>query len=257
MVGIMTFREMHHTHKVLITVAIFMLMGIELRDIRKDHIESEQRIAKDRKEAADQFSKIADGLKESIDTSHQQFVSTIEGVKTAIAASTEAVNNTRPRAILEFTSMTVYGPSLPISIGKPIKFNVNFTNTGNDVALQAVHYAHIYVDRPDDNAVQVQIYRKFDQWATHAGVEKRLNVEQHTPAIFSFDSEPFTAEEVADILSKKKTLYVLIRFTWVDTAGIWISDTCAGYQDATHDLSIGHPCHGIGFNHRYAGKLIK
>jgi hypothetical protein len=41
--AVMTFRETGHTQKVLLTLAIFALVGIELRNIRTDRAETERR----------------------------------------------------------------------------------------------------------------------------------------------------------------------------------------------------------------------
>jgi len=47
-VGVMTFREMVHTQKVLAALAILLLMGVEVRNIRSDQYARDQQIKTDR-----------------------------------------------------------------------------------------------------------------------------------------------------------------------------------------------------------------
>jgi hypothetical protein len=46
--GVVTFAEMRGTHKLLATLAIFALMGIEIKGIRKDPKESDLQAAEQR-----------------------------------------------------------------------------------------------------------------------------------------------------------------------------------------------------------------
>src|SRR5579872_6481743 len=58
--AIMTFRDMHHTHKVLFTGAILLLVFLEFRDIRIDRAESDRKALSDRLEQDRQFKNVRD-----------------------------------------------------------------------------------------------------------------------------------------------------------------------------------------------------
>ena len=99
--AILTFREMQNTHKFLATLAIFALMGIELRDIRGDRVKLDAAQTQALKENRDGFDTIANGLKTAIKNSQQQFDATIKrsdaiATKTAEAASFASGGNSFP-----------------------------------------------------------------------------------------------------------------------------------------------------------------
>jgi hypothetical protein len=90
--AIMTFREMRHTQKVMLTIGIFGLMGIELRDIRKDRIKSDSDQAAALRENRDGFGSIANGLKNAINESQQQFEATMKRSDAIISKAAEAAS---------------------------------------------------------------------------------------------------------------------------------------------------------------------
>lgn len=77
--AIMTFREMHHTHKLLATLAIFALMGIELRDIKKDRADSDAVQSSIREREAKTFDSIGKGIETAIANAKSGFDSTAKG----------------------------------------------------------------------------------------------------------------------------------------------------------------------------------
>src|SRR5258706_522681 len=152
--AIMTFRNMHATHKMLATIAIFVLMGIELNDIRKDRAKTDAQQGADRKEASENFTAIATGIKTAISNSSEQFHETVAGLKSTLNATRQTIENTRPRAILEFADMSPVPQYLPIATNHSIVFNVTFINAGNEEAKQLDHLARIYVGKLDDAETQ-------------------------------------------------------------------------------------------------------
>ena len=89
-VAVMTLRQMKHTQKFLLTLTIFALMGIELKDIRKDRIKSDGDQATALKENRDGFASIADGLKNAIVDSQRQFAATMMRSDAIINKTSEA-----------------------------------------------------------------------------------------------------------------------------------------------------------------------
>ncbi len=76
--------------------------------------------------------------------------------------------------------------------------------------------------------------------------EYRKNFHGSVPAganpFISFDSDPLTNDDVAALANATKTLYVVLRLSWVDETGRWASDLCAGYQDKLFTSEVTHPC---------------
>ena len=90
--AILAFREMRHAHKLLATIAIFALMGIEIRDIRKDRLESDKSAAAQRQKDNDTFNAISDGIKTAITQSQNQFAATKQGVDKVLSKTKEAAD---------------------------------------------------------------------------------------------------------------------------------------------------------------------
>jgi hypothetical protein len=93
MVSVMAFREMHNTHKLLATLAIFVLMGIELRDIRKDRIKSDTEQAAARAASEANFKAIGNGISSAIAQSQNQFSTTVQHVDHVSGLAEKALNN--------------------------------------------------------------------------------------------------------------------------------------------------------------------
>jgi hypothetical protein len=222
-------------------LVMFGLLFVET--IRKDRLDNEWRQEQAHKEQKQNFTDIGVGLKAAIKESQQQFSATMSNIDTTLKTSERTLKNTLPYAALEFQQMTPYGPSLPIAVGQELEFNLWFTNSGTDTATRTHHEAKVYVRRPDNVEDEKQIANDFDeQWkrSTHS---KANDIRPHAPAFFSFKSEPITDSEVKGVLGHTLTLYVLVRFTWSDQTGNWIGAECFSFQDATHDLIVGHQCH--------------
>ena len=64
--AILAFRSMSSIQKLFATLAIFSLIGIELRDIRKDRTESDRLQQRSRSESEAHFKAIADSIRENI-----------------------------------------------------------------------------------------------------------------------------------------------------------------------------------------------
>ncbi len=90
-VAVMAFRDMHSTHKLLATLAIFALMGIELHDITKDREASDKQQSDDRKKANESFTAIADGIKVAITNSQVQFLATMKRSGIAVGLAREEI----------------------------------------------------------------------------------------------------------------------------------------------------------------------
>jgi|SRR5471030_121849 hypothetical protein len=90
-VGVMTFREMVHTQKVLAALAILLLMGVEVRNIRSDQYARDQQIKTDRiaedNRFADLLKQQQHNFAEVLAQNRSQFNATIHRTDRLIARS--------------------------------------------------------------------------------------------------------------------------------------------------------------------------
>jgi hypothetical protein len=228
--------------KAIWTFVMFALVWLEIRSIYLDRNAHDREQAAARAEQLKQFGEIAKGIGATLDSSQKQFDATMARIETTMQTSEKTLRNTQPVAALEFRSMTVYGPSLPIAVGRQLEFNISFTNVGNDSTRNSNYDARLYVRRLDDTEAQREIANDFDQWWGMSQHPGGAAIRPNYPSFFSFRSLPLTENEVSGILNHSLTLYVLIRFTWTDRTGRWASDECFAFQDPTHDFEVGHPC---------------
>ncbi|SRR6266487_1145653 len=249
-VAVMMLMDMRPVHKGIYVLIVIGLILIENRALDKERTDSAKEQNDRRMEENDRFRSIADGLAGAIQQGEKQFDTTIARIETTLKTSEETLKNTLPIAALEFQSMSVYAPSLPIAVGHQLEFNVSFTNIGNDMARNYDHETRLYVRRLDDLEAQREIASDFNQSWGMSQRSKGAAIRPNYPAFFSFKSLPLKEDEVNGVLDHSLTLYVLIRFTWTDRTGRWASDECFAFQDPMHDLVAGHPC-AIFTQHRY------
>lgn len=228
--------------KAIWTFLMFALVLLEIRSIYLDRDAHDKEQAAAREEQLKQFGEIAKGINATIDKSQMQFDATMARIETTLKTSEETLNNTQPIAALEFRTMSVYQPSLPIAVGRQLEFNVAYTNAANDTARNYNYDARLYVRRLDDPEAQREIAIDFNRWWDISQHPTSAAIRPNYPSFFSFRSLPLTENEVSGVLNHSLTLYVLIRFTWTDRTGRWASDECFAFQDPTHDLEVGHPC---------------
>lgn len=102
--AIMTFRDMHHTHKLLFTLAILLLVWLEFTDIRLDRKDSDDK-------TVEQISKQAKSFKEIRDAQDQSFQKTADGLRAAIAridftlqSANQIQEQTEPHAVMQFAN---------------------------------------------------------------------------------------------------------------------------------------------------------
>lgn len=234
-------------------LVMFGLLYVETRAIRKDRCDNEDKQEQVHKEQKQNFIDIGDGIRAQIKESQEHFDATMSRIDMTLKTSEATLRNTQPIASLEFKSMSVYAPSLPIAVGHQLEFNVEFTNAGNDTTRSYDRDARLYVRRLDDPEAQREIADDFNKWWDVSQHPASTSLRPNYPGFFSFKSFPLTESEVSGVLNHNLTIYALIRFTWTDRTGRWASDECFAFQDPTHDLTTGHPC--ISFTrHRYKAK---
>ena len=233
--------------KALWTAIMFLLVFLEIKSIYQDRNthENEQQYA--REEQLKEFQKIADGIDRTLTNSQQQFSATMGRIDTTLQTSERTLRNTRPSASLEFQKMLPYGPSLPIAPNHPLQFNIWFTDYGNDVARDSTIGAKFYARKPGDKQAEKEIDADFDRWwkASSFSIpesQQGLTIKPNYPTFTSITSDPFSETDVKGLLDHTLTLYVLIRVTWWDRTGHWVTDDCSWYQDPTHDFVVSLPC---------------
>lgn len=88
----MTFRDMKHTQKVFLTIAIFVLMGFELGDISRDRADAQRSQTEALKQNREGFAEIANGLKTAIKETTGGFTTTLSKMQGLADLSTENLN---------------------------------------------------------------------------------------------------------------------------------------------------------------------
>jgi hypothetical protein len=242
--------KMQRWQKVMWMLLIGAFLLLEFRAIDKDRTDFARGDSSRRQQETQQFQSIANGLTASLEQSQRHFDATMKSIGVAQTAAEKTVVNTQPRASLEFQSINPNGPFSPTSTGQTQWFTVNFTNAGNDVALNPQFGAKAYIQKPDDRKVEEELSRDFDDWWKHSkhlmGPPERPNIL----AYFRFQADPITEAEVKGILNHSLTVYVLIRFTWEDQSGKWAGDKCFWAVDPTQGLTTAYPCE-LHSNRRY------
>ena len=138
-------------------------------------------------------------------------------------------------------------------VGNELRFNVHFTNGGNDLAKNPRWDAKSYVGKPDDIVTEKDTSIDFDKWwisSKHQGFAT-TSVRPREPAFFSFKTPALTDDDLKGIVARRLTLYILIRFTWSDRTGNWVGDECFSFQDLNHDFEVTHACGQYHNNPRY------
>jgi hypothetical protein len=248
--------KMRPWQKVFWMILIGVLLVIELRAISKDRADSDAKALADRKAQDDAFKIIQDAQKADFDNTTAGLDAAISGIQSTLGLTNQTLKQTQPYASVEFMSMVPYAPSFPIAAGKSLMFNLNFTNRGNAVARKFRRRAKIYIGKLDDRRDQEKFGAGFDRLWANSIPAIGHDVMPNAPEFFSFDSDTFTSDEVIELERSsppKITLYLLLRFTWTDQTGNWVSDYCIAMQDPLHDLDAGHLC-VVHNNHRYRAR---
>jgi len=230
--------EIGRREKALWTFIMFALVLLEIRSIYRDRDVHDKEQADARAEQLRQFGEIAKGIDKTIDNS----VIAMNNIKTNLETSERTLKNTQPYASLEFQRLIPYGPSLPTKAGYPLRFNVNFTNSGNDPAIDAVFDAKVYFGKADDDESLKQITSAFDKWWIEAKHKHGGSLAPHVPGIFSFDTDVLTDRDIKGLMDHTLTPYCLMRFKYSDRTGHWIGDECGYFQDITHDFEMAYNC---------------
>ena len=228
--------------KAVWTSVMFALVGLEIRSIYLDREVHDKEQAVARAEQLKQFSEIAKGIDTTIDNSQKQFDATIGRINTTLQTSERTLKNTQPYASLEFKKISAAATSREVGVGRQIEFNIDYTNAGNDLATNPVFDAKAYVRKLDRKAEQ-EIAGDFNKWWKRSKHQSDpLPIIPHPPTItFSFKTAPLTQDEVNGISDHTQTIYVLIRFTWLDRTGRWINDDCFWFSDVSQNFN-GRPC---------------
>jgi hypothetical protein len=245
----MAFRDMHSTHKLLATVAIFALMGIELSDIRADRIESDSEQAAERERAERNFARIAAGINQSIQEGQRQFDITTSGLRRSLETEQATLYNTLSRASLIVRTITP--EPMPLRAGVPVAFSIHYENPGDDTAQNVRTQVRMYVKRLDHTDDENEMHADFErEWHRPGGQRPSGPAVPKTKLLFGFSSPPLMQDQLISVRNHTKTLYMLTRIAWTDRTGRWLSDACSGLVNPTRDFTCAHPCK-TGIRSRY------
>jgi hypothetical protein len=244
--AVMTFRDMHHTHKLLFTGAILLLVFIEFRDIRIDRVNSDNNAKNDLAEQARQFKEIRDAQNTEFKKTADGLEAAISGIDSTLKTANQTMKQTRPSARLHFSGMfSIINLPTPLSIisDVPYAFRSDTTNDGNDVGNLLRALRKIYVGKPDDRKAQESLAMQFNSEWEKLARERKPDPVPVNRVGYRTDERIFTAEEIKQI-SEGATIYVLRRLEYTDSTGTWLSEDCQHFQVHDHSLyfAVGHPC---------------
>jgi hypothetical protein len=215
--------------------------GLEIATLYQERAENQDQQARTRQQQLNSFSNIATGINTAINNSQQQFAATMEGFQKTLEATNQTINNTRPRAILEFGELQ--GGVVPLAVNQAIMFNLHLINSGSETATHAAALAIVYIRKLDDGGSQKSILADFNaRWKGEYRNIRDVSVPIGDKPFFSITSDPFTAEDVESLASQAKTVYIVSRVSWEDHIGRWATDYCSAYQDKVFTSPVMHPC---------------
>ena len=206
----------------------FMLFLIEIRAIGRDR----QMYAEQQRQERGEFQNIAGGL-----------TSIIQQSQLTMHQLNRTMQNTMPKAIIDFRSITPLTP--PLVANREEDFNIEVVNVGNDTARDLSFDARIYVETLDNTEEQSKAARDFDRWwiknlRSHRGDKGGILVPGAVPVLFTI-KRVFTDDEIKQTEALKKTFYYLLRVAYSDEGGRWIYDFCAGKQNP-YFPNVNHAC---------------
>jgi hypothetical protein len=243
--AIMAFRDMHHTHKLLFTGAILLLVFLEFRDIRVDRLETDAKALSDRRAQDLQFKNIRDTQDQDFKTTAGGLQAAIDGIESTLISAKKTLIQTQPHAAVHFVGgfqiLDSPVPPTPFKADVSYTFRSNLANDGSDDATMLRMLRKIYIGKPDDKIAQDDLALKFEmEWSQVKRLPSRF-VRQQTG--FRTDPRIFTEPEIKD-LDMGETIYMLRRLEYSDQTGTWISEDCQHLQvqERTMDIRIGHPC---------------
>ena len=234
--------EANRREKALWTLLMFVFVGLEIRSIYMDQAEHDKQQADARTQQINSFSQIGQGINATIETGQQQFKETMRGFEANLNATNKAINNTRPRAILQIKHVAFQRPAY-IPPTKRVGFNILLENAGNDTAKQFAYVVHTYVGKLDDAEFQKGIYADFiGRWQTEHTKALHGSLSTGGNPYISIESDVLTNEEIQALTTSAQTLYMILRFSWIDQTGLWATDYCGGYQEKLFTSEVVHPC---------------
>jgi hypothetical protein len=245
--ALVTLRERPNKWEKAFWVAtFFMLAVLEISNLFHDRAahDAAEHVARENEAMA--FKGIADGIDKSLKNDQVQFAATMDKINSTLQASQNAVLNTQPFADVRFAQLFGTGQGIPMTAGSPMGWNVSYINVGTAEGKNLTMLARMYIGKLDDKDAQKTFAKEFENdWRRAVSSHRVTKDKGLLPSgtrFFSFLSEPLSDDEVASILAKTKTIYVLSRFVWSDPNGRLASDSCMAFQDPMHDMIVGHGC---------------
>jgi hypothetical protein len=151
--------------KAVWTIVMFVLLGLEIKSVYQDRNEHDKQQSEARDRETRSFESIANGIKGAIEESDRHF-------KVTSGALGQTITNTRPQAYIIMETLKPTGLAKPV-VGATIPFEVDYKDTGLDLAAGVVRVQTTFVAPFDDEASQVRIGKEFDKWWPSAIKQKK------------------------------------------------------------------------------------
>lgn len=244
--------------KAMWTIAMFVLLGLELRTLYRDRTEHDEEQTTARCQQLQSFQRIATSLDTAIAQSADQFRQTAQGLDATIKETKETIENTAPHADVRLDQFSsTAGPQSPVSLvfNQPMITNVFYHNAGTDVATRLTVWVHYYIGKPDDLAAQLAIKKQFEKdWKENVKPSSfSSSLSPSTVPVFGSFAQTLTADDLR-ALKAGQTIYNVLRISYYDKTGHWFFDYCGGYQSPLQNMQIEHPCSYIHENRHLAAQ---
>ena len=246
--AIVAFRDMHHTHKLLFTLCVIVLICLELKDIRADRAATDRQALDDRKKQDTSFKEIREKQDQDFEDTVEGLKAAIRGIDSTLRSADETLKQTRPYASIALGRFSIENAPQPpamFSANVEYSFNCDFKNEGNDDAKILKSLRRVYVDKPDDQKAQERLAKRFDQeWSKTPRDKTPSYLPPHHDG-FQTERRTFVGDEVERLLHGE-TIYILRRMEYADRTGRWFAENCQHVQvtESAHsfDIRVAHAC---------------
>jgi hypothetical protein len=261
---VITLRDLKPQEKVFWTIVATLLLVGELRAIRVDRSEQNRHQLEGETRLRQQFADVRKIQNQDFQQTAGKLETAIGGIQTTLSTANKTLNTanqtlaqTTPIAIIrqdKVAFLTQKAPK-PTQPGEVVGLDDFYTNVGNANALLLFKMVKMFVGKEDDKAAQTEFVRQFeDAWTVARKTPKPpfllVPLSQH----FDTTDRSFSYDELANLSTGKKQLYVLERIEYSDHVGSWRSDFCGSFQKDT-DMNVMHTCQ-IFVRQRYPVKRI-
>jgi hypothetical protein len=241
--------DMRDWQKAVWMLLIGLLLIVELRSISKERTDSDARALAARQEQDLAFKRVRDAQDADFNATAGGLETAIAGIQSTLGAANATLTQTSPHADLQYKNIayvqadgSVSTSPLPASVGESHHMWAFFVNAGDDTASLTGFLGKTYVANPLDREAQKELATRFNRDWKARDQKPLATFSPGTNGISDFTTDPLSGDDVAALLSQRKTIYYLLRFSYSDKHGQWFSDYCFGIQNPGQYFGVSYPC---------------